>query len=343
VRRILMTKYGRRSRHFDVAQVVVAAALISGSTAHAQGPQSLPAVPGAPAPDSAAAAQALFIEGRHLVMDGRYAEGCAKLEQSRRLDPAPGTQINLADCYEKSGKLASAWLAFHEASASAQRNGRTEWAQQARERARALEPTVPRLTVAVDDPVPGLRVHRGGVLLESSTLGSPVPIDPGTYEVEASAPRHRPWSTHVAVEASTHVVLHVRALVEEPPMPSVEGTGMHRPNTHPGWLQRTIAMGTAALAVVPLGIGSFFGVRAISRNDLAAGLCPTSPACFNPEAIQKTEQARADAVAANVSFIVSGALLGTAAGLYFTAPKEADKPSISAAVEGTTVSLVGRW
>src|SRR5512139_1741852 len=51
-----------------------------------------------------AAAEALFDEGRKLMAEGKYAAACAKLEASQKLDAGVGTQLNLADCYEKSGK-----------------------------------------------------------------------------------------------------------------------------------------------------------------------------------------------------------------------------------------------
>jgi hypothetical protein len=329
----------------DVVLAVFAAAFFTGiSTAGAREPPAADA-PQAPTPDATAAAQALFIEGRRLVNEGQYLEGCAKLEQSQRLDPAPGTQINLADCLEKSGKFASAWLTFHEASASAQRSGRADWAEQARARAGVVEPKVPRLTVVADEPVRGLVVRRNGLGIESSTLGSPVPVDPGSYEVVATAPGHRSWSTHVTVDASTHVVLHVPALAEEPTAPALPPpTAAPKPTASSGGsFQRPIAVGVAAGAVVTLGVASYFGVSAITHNDSAAALCPTSPACLDPRAVDLTRQAYQDARAANVAFIAGGVLLATGAVLFFMAPREAAHARLGVGVAGTAASLVGRF
>jgi len=60
----------------------------------------------------AAAAEALFQEGRALLMAGKAEQACPKLEDSQRLDPATGTLMALALCHEQEGKLASAWAAF---------------------------------------------------------------------------------------------------------------------------------------------------------------------------------------------------------------------------------------
>ncbi|HEX2686885.1 MAG TPA: choice-of-anchor D domain-containing protein, partial [Kofleriaceae bacterium] len=58
---------------------------------------------------STKAAEETFTQGRELLKQGKYAEACTAFEQSQRLDPQFGTQYNIAGCYEKTGKLATAW------------------------------------------------------------------------------------------------------------------------------------------------------------------------------------------------------------------------------------------
>ena len=62
--------------------------------------------------ERAAAAQALFDEAMRLMKADQNAAACPKLEESQRLDPGMGTEFRLAECYEKVGKLASAWAKF---------------------------------------------------------------------------------------------------------------------------------------------------------------------------------------------------------------------------------------
>jgi len=63
------------------------------------------------APTSAtdpAAAEASFQQAKKLMSEGKYAEACPRLEESDRLDPADGTKLNLAVCYEQIGDTSKA-------------------------------------------------------------------------------------------------------------------------------------------------------------------------------------------------------------------------------------------
>src|SRR5262245_32588034 len=71
------------------------------------------------AQSDSAGARALFAEGRALMDKDRYEEACPKFEESLRLDPGMGTQFNLAHCWEKLGRTASAWALFLDVAAAA--------------------------------------------------------------------------------------------------------------------------------------------------------------------------------------------------------------------------------
>ena len=65
------------------------------------------------------AAVALFEEGRTLMKAGKYDEACPKFEQSVAMMRSVGALLNLADCYDKEGKTASAWAGFRAAASAA--------------------------------------------------------------------------------------------------------------------------------------------------------------------------------------------------------------------------------
>ena len=60
-------------------------------------------------------ADALFKQGKKLAAEKKYAEACPAFEQSMKLDPAIGTQLNIAKCYEDWGLLGKALVAYRAA------------------------------------------------------------------------------------------------------------------------------------------------------------------------------------------------------------------------------------
>src|SRR5258708_17042544 len=95
--------------------------------------------------ENRAAAQALFDEGRSLMKANKVQEACPKFEESQRLDSSIGTQLNLADCYERTGRTASAWTLYIEVASAARQAGQDERASHAAARAAALKDKLSRL------------------------------------------------------------------------------------------------------------------------------------------------------------------------------------------------------
>ncbi len=184
-----MTKVGRRSgvrRGAPHALVLV----LFGGIAHAQVPN----------PNSGAA-QAAFDEGRRLVAAGDTVNGCPKLELSERLSPNVDVLLAVADCYERQGRTATAWVRFVEAANAAASAHLADREQAARAHAAALVPVLPKLVITVTDPnaTPGLQVTRDGAPVGPEQWGVAVAADPGPYALADSAPGHAPWKMTIMV------------------------------------------------------------------------------------------------------------------------------------------------
>jgi hypothetical protein len=151
-----------------------------------------------------ATAQALFDRAKRLMRDGKFAEACSALEESQRVESRSGTALNLADCYEHAGRLASAWSTFLEAARLAKATGNAEREHGARERAAALAPRLSNLVISTPSAAstPGLEIRRDGELVGSAQLGLPLPADSGKHTVAAKAPGRKPWQTEVTVQGS---------------------------------------------------------------------------------------------------------------------------------------------
>lgn len=219
------------------------------------------AAPGASAQEPAAA-EAAFREGRALMKDGRYREARDKLALSHRLDPAIGTLTNLGICHEKLGKLATGWAQLNEAADLAARAGQSDRAKKIRAYARALEPRLPRLLIRIAGVrPPGLVVTRDGAEI-TMILGTAVPVDPGTFVVEASAAGRARWRRTIEIVEGEAVNVEID-------LAPVDSRRTRRR------IALWLGVGGAAVAVAGLG----FGWRAHALYDDSRAHCDADNLC----------------------------------------------------------------
>lgn len=235
--------------------------------------------------DRAAAAEVLFQEGTDLRRSGQFSEACAKFEESHRLDPAAGTLLNLGDCRETEGKLATAWALFEEARKTA---STAVVRDEARVRATAVKSRLSYLQIDVPASVPGEVIRYGDVILGQPAYGTRVPVDPGELVVSATAPGYVGWKTKIIVK-DENVMVHVPGL-KKVPEPAAADAPIGRP-VGP-WI-----LGATGLAA--LGVGATFGFLAKSHYDSAEGLCPSHTNC-GPDAMSEWNQADAFGTASTV-------------------------------------------
>ena len=243
----------------------------------------LPAMPARADDGAKATAEQLFQEGKALARRGLYTEACARFAASQRLEPAIGTQLNLADCLERTGKLASAWAHYREVIPLAERERQDARAALARARATALEPRVPRLIVRIDGDElerdasgQALEVTRDGVLLERPLWGTPLYVDPGRHEVRATGPGLQPFLEAVTVAEGETAEVDVRLRAKDDdgataPALASPPRRAPRPSTGvaPWWRRRPAATLTGAVGVVAVGTSLAFGLAAKDQWDSA--------------------------------------------------------------------------
>lgn len=295
-----------------------------------------------------AAAEALFQDGRKLFDAGQYPAACAKFAESQRLDPAPGTLLNLGGCYEKNGQTASAWATFTQAISASHQRGRADWESLARTRAGALEPKLSRLTIAVTAPaIEGLQVKRDGVDVGSAEWGTTIPVDPGPHVVDAEAPHRAPFHQSIDVPpAGANVTLTVPDLAAAPDIGGDGGSAGASSNA--GSSQRVIGLVIAGAGLVGVGIGSAFGVVAMNKeNDALNNHCTQDRYC-DATGVQLGQDAHGAATASTIAFAVGGVALAGGLALYFLAPRDkAGAPTVgvraSAAPGGGTLGVLGAW
>jgi len=301
-----------------------------------------PAVVHAQGAGKQAAAQALFEDAKKLMIKGNFPAACQKFSDSQNLDPAPGTQFNLADCYEKGGQTASAWATFKSAAASYRAHNRADWETKARGRATALEPKLSKLTVVIPptSAVPGLEVKSDGQTLSPSELGAPIPVDPGDHVIEASAPGKKPWKTTAKVtptpgeqkvsvgplenDAKPPVAVVPAPTTAPPTTPPPATVASDTPPPNKGSGQKTAGYVALGVGGVGLVVGGVTGVMALSKNKTANDACPNDGACANAAAVDANSSAKSLATISTVGFIVGG--VGLAAGIILLATAPSSTP-----------------
>jgi len=277
----------------------------------------------------AAAAEALFEAGRQAATRGDWATACPKFAESERLDPAPGTLLNLADCEEHLGHLASAWDAWHEAIASLPPGD--DRIGPVRKRAAALDARIARLTVrlAADAPA-GAVVHRDDVELGAASLGTPLPVDPGSHVVRVDAPGREPASTTVTLAEGDSRAIDVSAGATLPPAPEPQPATHPAPSPppsvvdtgapvadHPVLRTTGFVLGIAGLA--SLAAGATTGAHALAQKSTVQNHCPQPRGC-DQTGLDAAQSGHTFATVSDVTFVAGGVLLAAGAALVLLNP-----------------------
>lgn len=310
------------------------------------------------AQDEKIAAEAMFNEARNLMEDGRFAEACPKLAESQRLDPAVGTLLYLGECYEKEGKVASAWAAFRSAASAAHNAGQAAREQTAKQHASDLEPQLPKLVVVVPpgSEVSGLEIQRDDINVGAVAWGTPVPVDPGKHHILAQAPGKKPWAKDVDVGTQPTVTsITVPRLEVDPTKAAAPAAPGQPPATTGGgtsqsvvvWAPPTansqqgparpasssrphdsvtgtalriagISLGTAGL--VGLAVGTVYELKMQSKLQDAKNNCNNYPTDCTALGVSLNNQSKDASNTATVGFVVGGGLLVTGIVVYILAP-----------------------
>jgi len=302
-----------------------------------------------------ATAEALFQQAAELMDQKRYNEACEQFAASQELDPALGTTLYLADCYEQAGKTASAWALFQEAADGARRVQQSDREQIANERAASLKNRLSKLELRVSPArrVPGLELRINDTVVPSASWNTAMPVDPGATRVEARAPGKKPWSVAVKVaEGPSSQVVEISALSDAPQAMSTDSASALSDKLaprDPGATQRTIGYVVGAAGIVGVAIGGYFGYRALDLNKQSKADCRAEdPNACTSEGAATREDAQSAATVSTIASIGGGALLATGLTLVLTAPSAASSRAASgipahASVPGFGLQLRGVW
>jgi hypothetical protein len=277
---------------------------------------------------AATPADETFLAGKELLKDKRYAEACAKFQESQSQDPASGTLLALAYCQELSGLLASSWASYVAAANLAQREGHPERQAAANERAQALAGRVSKLTVIAPSELvalPGFRLTLNGGEFERASLGVAVPLDGGSHVLTATAPGRVAWTSTVSLlpEHDQKTLLLPNLDVAEPPpvaspppAPSPQSPLPPPASNSPDVKLQRVSLALAAGSVVALGLGTAFGLSAKSKNDASNSDGHCDAHGCDAQGVQLRNDSLTAARVSTWSFVAGGALAAASITLY---------------------------
>jgi hypothetical protein len=268
--------------------------------------------------DGNAAAAELFRKGLDDMMAGRFDTGCPALAESQQLDPRPGTLFTLAECENKAGRIVSAAKHYGDyLRMYATLTPELQEKQKGRElisaqQLAAMESKVPRLTLTLPpDTPPGTVVKRDGVVVEASTFGQAVPVDPGEHVITAELPGKPAHEVRRTIALSEQV----RMVVElAPPAPLVAPPPPKPIPVEPaddGSTLRMAGLVAGGVGVAGLLVGAITGGLAMSANGTAKDNCDGT--VCNQDGLDAIDRTKPLGNASTACFVIGG--VGVAAGV----------------------------
>ena len=257
--------------------------------------------------------------------EGRWDVACTKFQEALAIEATPAIVINVGDCHEHAGQVATALADYERArllnQSTADLTRKADIEGEIAGRVIQVRPRVPKMRIDVAPRVAGVVVKLDGKVVPAGALGVEQTLDPGKHEVTVAAAGYRSERRAVDVKEGTSVPVTFSLVSDAPP--EVSHTG-------------SIALG--ATAVVLAGVGLGLGAGVLSRHGQLAEMCAEGAAACQDEA----EGQKTQATVANVLFGLAGAA-AVGAGVFFFVVERPDgkKAEVGLSLQGASVR--GVW
>jgi hypothetical protein len=199
----------------------------------------------------------------------------------------------------------------------------------------------------------GVRVTIDGQPFTDRLTGAPVAADPGEHTFVFEAPGQPRLEKKLVLREGEQgrlekvtIGVPTDATPERspPPAPSPvmpsEAPPVSGPSGSGLGAQKILAIAAGIVGVAGLGVGSAFGLTAISKKSDAQGVCPNA-LCPDTNGSNRWADAKSTGDVATAAFVVGGVGLAAGALLWLTAP--AGAPGTRLGVGPTSLRIEGAW
>ncbi|HEY3254828.1 MAG TPA: PEGA domain-containing protein, partial [Polyangiaceae bacterium] len=159
-------------------------------------------------------ARAQFQRGIELEQAGNFSTALEQFRDVGQVRMTPQVRFHIATCEEKLGRLVTALGGYQLAFADADSVGE-DFKAEVQTAVTRLEAGIPKLVIQRGSGAEAAEIQLDGVALGASSVGVPVPLDPGPHSVSAKAPGALPFSQTVTIAENEQKTVDV-ALSPEP-------------------------------------------------------------------------------------------------------------------------------
>jgi hypothetical protein len=213
-----------------------------------------------------------------------------------------------------------------------------------------LKTEIPTILFAAKDPsgadLSAVKVTMDGETLAEALAGVALAIDPGTHTFTFETPGQPNVTKTFVIQEGQHdrrelVMFGAPAATAAVPLPASASSdgdaGARRMST-----QKILALVAGGVGVVGLGIGTAFGVVALSQKSSAQTACPGS-ACTTTAGSNDWSSAASAGNVSTIALIVGAAGVAGGAVLWFTAPRASGGASAQVGLGPGAVQVRGTF
>lgn len=213
-------------------------------------------------------ARALFQRAIELEQAGNYTQALEQFRDVGQVRMTPQVRFHIASCEEKLGRLVTALGGYELALADAETVGE-DFKNEVDTAVTRLRASIPKLVIQRGTGAEAAEIELDGVALGASSVGVPVPLDPGPHSINAKAPGSLPFSQTVTVAENEQKSVDIELTPEPQPEETHVAGGAQTADLGAKPRPRLIPYVVGGVGVAGLiGSAVFFGLRQSTLSDL---------------------------------------------------------------------------